>query len=101
MDRRTFLKTTGAGLAGLSLAAPYVARAAAPLTLRWAHFAQEDHPANIAAKQFASRHDDPWGDVVLVSLVFVLGGRTHLPEGLFALALSQRNPGSCALALDV
>ena len=55
MDRRTFLKTTGAGLAGLGLAAPYVARAAAPLTLRWAHFAQEDHPANIAAKQFASR----------------------------------------------
>src|SRR5439155_1742993 len=54
MDRRTFLKTTGAGLAGLGLAAPYVARAAAPLTLRWAHFAQEDHPANIAAKQFAS-----------------------------------------------
>ena len=55
MDRRTFLTTTGAGLAGLSLAAPYVARAAAPLTLRWAHFAQEDHPANIAAKQFAAR----------------------------------------------
>jgi hypothetical protein len=36
MDRRTFLTTTAAGLAGLSLAAPYVAvaRAAAPLTLR-------------------------------------------------------------------
>ena len=34
---------------------PYVARGAAPLTLRFAHFAQEDHPANIAAKQFASR----------------------------------------------
>ena len=27
-----------------------------PMTLRLAHFAQEDHPANIAAKQFAS-HD--------------------------------------------
>ena len=54
MHRRAFLKT-GLGVAGLTVAAPYVARAAAPLTLRWAHFAQEDHPANIAAKQFASR----------------------------------------------
>jgi tripartite ATP-independent transporter DctP family solute receptor len=53
MDRRKFLKT-GAGLAGLTLAAPHVAAAAA-LTLRFAHFAQEDHPAHIAAKQFASR----------------------------------------------
>jgi TRAP-type transport system periplasmic protein len=53
MDRRTFLKT-GAGLAGLTLGAPYVAAATA-LTLRFAHFAQEDHPANIAARQFASR----------------------------------------------
>ena len=43
MDRRTFLKT-GAGAAGLALAAPYVARGAGPMTLRWAHFAQEDHP---------------------------------------------------------
>jgi hypothetical protein len=65
MNRRTFLKGS-LGLAGLALTAPYVARgAAAPLTLRFAHFAQEDHPANIAAKQFASRveartggHDD-------------------------------------------
>jgi tripartite ATP-independent transporter DctP family solute receptor len=47
-----------AGLAGLALAlaAPYVASAPAePLTLRFAHFGQEDHPSNIAAKQFASR----------------------------------------------
>lgn len=55
MNRRKFLKTTGAGVAGLALGAPYVARGQAPLTLRWAHFAPEDHPANIAAKQFASR----------------------------------------------
>src|SRR5258706_3244408 len=54
MDRRSFLKT-GAGVAGVTLAAPYVARGQAPMTLRWAHFAAEDHPANIAAKQFASR----------------------------------------------
>ena len=53
MDRREFLKV-GAGAAALRLAAPHVARAAT-LTLRFAHFAQEDHPANIAAKQFASR----------------------------------------------
>jgi tripartite ATP-independent transporter DctP family solute receptor len=53
MDRRKFLKT--AGVAGASLAAPYIAYGAAPLTLRWAHFAPEDHPANVAAKQFASR----------------------------------------------
>src|SRR5262249_35230473 len=53
MDRRHFLKT--GALAGATLAAPYVARAQSPLTLRWAHFAPEDHPANVAAKQFASR----------------------------------------------
>src|SRR5262245_28948394 len=54
MKRRTFLKT-GAGVVGCALAAPYVARGAGPLTLRWAHFAQEDHPAHTAAKQFAGR----------------------------------------------
>src|SRR5271169_6050031 len=52
MDRRKFLKTAGAAA---SLATPRAARGQAPLTLRWAHFAPEDHPANIAAKQFASR----------------------------------------------
>ena len=54
MNRRMFLKSGGAG-AALTLAAPCVRLHAAPLTLRWAHFAQEDHPANTAAKQFASR----------------------------------------------
>ncbi len=53
MDRRHFLKT--GALAGATLAAPYVARAQTQLTLRWAHFAPEDHPANIAAKEFASK----------------------------------------------
>ena len=52
MHRRNFLKASAAGLA---LATPSVSVKAAPLTLRFAHFAQEDHPANIAAKQFASR----------------------------------------------
>ena len=53
MDRRRFFKAT-AGAAALTIRTPFVARAAA-LTLRFAHFAQEDHPANIAAQQFASR----------------------------------------------
>ncbi|HXN44523.1 MAG TPA: TRAP transporter substrate-binding protein, partial [Xanthobacteraceae bacterium] len=76
MDRRTFLTTTAAGLAGLSLAAPYVARAAAPLTLRWAHFAQEDHPANIAAKQFASRIEARTDGAIKINIFAnnVLGG---------------------------
>lgn len=52
MDRRDFLKT---GLiAGVALSTPHIARGAGPLTLRWAHYAQEDHPAHIAAKQFAA-----------------------------------------------
>ncbi|HTZ81462.1 MAG TPA: TRAP transporter substrate-binding protein [Stellaceae bacterium] len=53
MDRRAFLKT-GVGAAALTLGAPYVARGAGSMTLRWAHFAEEGHPANIAAKQFAA-----------------------------------------------
>ncbi|HUN98001.1 MAG TPA: TRAP transporter substrate-binding protein [Bradyrhizobium sp.] len=53
MDRRVFLKT-GVGAAGIAIAAPYVARAAT-ITMRFAHFAEEGHPANIAAKQFASQ----------------------------------------------
>src|SRR5580698_9408636 len=51
MDRRQFLKTS-AGAARLTLAAPHIARAAT-ITMRFAHFAEEGHPANIAAKQFA------------------------------------------------
>jgi tripartite ATP-independent transporter DctP family solute receptor len=53
MDRRHFLKT--GAVAGATLAAPYVARGQSALTLRWAHFAPEDHPANVAAKEFASK----------------------------------------------
>src|SRR5439155_3768441 len=74
MDRRTFLKT-GAG-AGLSLGAPYIARGQAPLTLRWAHFAPEDHPANVAAKQFASRVEARTNGAIKVNIFpnNVLGG---------------------------
>lgn len=53
MHRRVFLKT-GVGATGLVIAAPYIARAAT-ITMRFAHFAEESHPANIAAKQFASQ----------------------------------------------
>ncbi|HUN52572.1 MAG TPA: TRAP transporter substrate-binding protein [Candidatus Sulfotelmatobacter sp.] len=67
MDRRAFLKT-GAGVAGFTLAAPYVARGAAPLTLRFAHFADEGHPANIAAKQFASQVEKRTGGAIKVNI---------------------------------
>jgi tripartite ATP-independent transporter DctP family solute receptor len=53
MDRRGFLKA-GAGAASTTIAAPHVARSAT-ITMRFAHFADEAHPANIAAKQFASQ----------------------------------------------
>src|SRR5271157_1100649 len=75
MDRRTFLKTSAAG-AGLTLSAPYVLLNAAPLTLRWAHFAQEDHPANTAAKQFAGRVEARTGGEIKINIFpnNVLGG---------------------------
>jgi tripartite ATP-independent transporter DctP family solute receptor len=55
MDRRTLLLRGGAGLAAVTLAAPYISRARAATTLRFAHFAPEDHPAHVAAKQFAAK----------------------------------------------
>lgn len=54
MHRRSVL-AGGIGMATGLLAAPHVARAARPVTLRFAHFGQEDHPSNIAAKQFVAR----------------------------------------------
>jgi tripartite ATP-independent transporter DctP family solute receptor len=76
MNRRKFLKTTGAGVAGLALGAPYVARGQAPLTLRWAHFAPEDHPAHVAAKQFASRVETRTSGAIKINIFpnNVLGG---------------------------
>ena len=68
MNRRTFLKNS-MGVAGLALAAPYVTRAAAaPLTLRFAHFGAEDHPSNIAAMQFASRVESRTGGAVKIRI---------------------------------
>src|SRR3954447_443405 len=75
MNRRHFLKTS-IGIAGLTFATPYVARGAGPLTLRWAHFAQEDHPAHVAAKQFASRVEARTSGAIKVNIFAnnVLGG---------------------------
>ena len=77
MNHRTFLKSMVCltGLA-LVLAAPYAASGAAPITLRFAHFAQEDHPANIAAKQFASRVEARTGGAIKINIFpnNVLGG---------------------------
>jgi TRAP-type transport system periplasmic protein len=67
MDRRHFLGAA-VGAAAFTLRAPHVARAAA-LTLRFAHFAQEDHPANIAAKQFAS-HVEKRTDGAIKIMIF-------------------------------
>src|SRR5262249_4882991 len=75
MDRRKFLKAGAAGVA-FPVAAPYVSPHAAPLTMRFAHFAAEDHPANIAAKQFASRVEERTGGAVKINIFpnNVLGG---------------------------
>ncbi len=76
MDRRTFLKTGAGATAGATLAAPWVARAAEPLTLRWAHFAPEDHPANVACKQFAKNVEARTNGAIRVNIFpnNVLGG---------------------------
>jgi tripartite ATP-independent transporter DctP family solute receptor len=83
MQRRQFVKA-GLGIAGTSLAAPYVARGQAPLTLRWAHFAQEDHPANIAAKQFASRVTARTDGAIRINIFpnNVLGGPPEQAQGI-------------------
>src|SRR5262249_9488277 len=54
MNRRTILKAGGAGAAFLG-SAPSVSVRAAALTMRFAHFGAEDHPSNLAAKQFVER----------------------------------------------
>lgn len=55
MERKTFVRAGAAASAVSTIGFPYISRAAMPLTLRFAHFAAADHPANIAAKQFADR----------------------------------------------
>jgi tripartite ATP-independent transporter DctP family solute receptor len=72
MDRRMFIKAS----AGSAVLTPFVTLHAAPLTLRWAHFAQEDHPANTAAKQFAARVEVRTGGEIKINIFpnNVLGG---------------------------
>ena len=53
MDRRSLL-TGGAGFVGATFAMPHIARAA-PISMRFAHFAAEDHPAHLAAKRFVAQ----------------------------------------------
>ena len=55
MKRKTFIRTGAAAGAASTIAFPNVSLAAGPMTLRFAHFAAADHPANLAAQQFASR----------------------------------------------
>jgi tripartite ATP-independent transporter DctP family solute receptor len=83
MERRTFLKAS-AGVAGAALSAPYIARGATPLTLRWAHFAQEDHPANIAAKQFAARVETRTNGAIKINIFpnNALGGPPEQAQGI-------------------
>src|SRR3974390_871212 len=67
MDRRKFIRVTVAG-AAISVSAPYTSSQAAPLTMRFAHFAAEDHPANIAAKQFASNVEKRTGGAIKINI---------------------------------
>ena len=75
VDRRKFLKAGAAG-AALSISTPYVSSYAAPLTLRFAHFGAEDHPSNIAAKQFSNRVESRTDGAIKINIFpnNVLGG---------------------------
>jgi tripartite ATP-independent transporter DctP family solute receptor len=75
MDRRTLLKA-GLGGAALTVATPYVSLHAAKATLRFAHFGAEDHPSNIAAKQFAAKVAERTGGDIKINIFpnNVLGG---------------------------
>ena len=75
VDRRKFLKAGAAG-AALSISAPYASSYAAPLTLRFAHFGAEDHPSNIAAKQFSNRVESRTDGAIKINIFpnNVLGG---------------------------
>jgi len=55
MKRSTFVRSSAAAGAVSSIGFPYISRAAGPMNLRFAHYVPADHPANIAAKQFAER----------------------------------------------
>src|ERR1700741_3855112 len=75
MNRRIILKV-GVASATLSVSAPYVSSRAAPLTMRFAHFGAEDHPSNVAAKQFTERVAARTGGEIKINIFpnNVLGG---------------------------
>ena len=75
LDRRTLLKT-GIGGAAFTASAPYISLHAAPMTLRFAHFGAEDHPSNVAAKQFVSRVESRTDGAIKINIFpnNVLGG---------------------------
>jgi TRAP-type transport system periplasmic protein len=68
MQRRTFIKAL-AGLAG-AVAMPHVHRADAqnPLTMRFAHYGADNHPSNIAAKQFADNVNKRTNGAIVVNI---------------------------------
>ncbi|MFI4987464.1 MAG: TRAP transporter substrate-binding protein [Alphaproteobacteria bacterium] len=66
MERRTFIKGS-LGVAALA-GAPSIVRAQAPMTLRFAHFAAEDHPAHVAAKEFAARIETRTGGALKIAI---------------------------------
>src|SRR6201998_3377462 len=75
IDRTHLLKSSAVG-AALSVAAPYISLHAAPLTMRFAHFAAEDHPANVAAKQFVEHVETRTNGAIKITIFpnNVLGG---------------------------
>jgi TRAP-type transport system periplasmic protein len=75
VNRRRLLKTGAAG-AALSVSAPYLSLHAATLTLRFAHFGAEDHPSNVAAKQFAANVETRTNGEIKINIFpnNVLGG---------------------------
>src|SRR5271170_7618040 len=76
MKRRGFLQAGIGVAAGATLAKPYLAFGAGPLVLRWAHFVPEDHPAHIAAKQFAANIEKRTNGAIKINIFpnNVLGG---------------------------
>lgn len=65
MDRRHFVK---AGVGALFVPmAPAVLRAA-PMTMRFAHFGDENHPSNVAAKQFAARVEQRTNGAIKIAI---------------------------------
>ena len=67
MNRKTFIRqTSGATLAAISV--PYIALGATPLNMKFAHFAAVDHPANVAAKQFADRVGDRTKGAIAITI---------------------------------